>query len=64
MGSRHDRSLRLAGRSSDAAIIEAARCGVYNFHPTDLAKGIGAGPTPYEEVVGRGDPGAGGPCTG
>ena len=46
----------VCGQIFDAAIIEAARCGVYNFHPTDLAKGIGAGPTPYEEVVGRGDP--------
>jgi Formyl transferase len=44
------------GQIFDAAIIEAARCGVYNLHPTDLAKGVGAGPTPYEEVVKAGDP--------
>ena len=46
----------VCGQIFDAAIIEAARCGVYNLHPTDLAKGIGAGPTPYEEVAARGDP--------
>jgi hypothetical protein len=46
----------VCGQIFDAAIIEAARCGVYNLHPTDLAKGIGAGPTPYEEVVKAGDP--------
>jgi hypothetical protein len=46
----------VCGQIFDAAIIEAARCGVYNLHPTDLAKGIGAGPTPYEEVAKRGDP--------
>jgi formyl transferase-like protein len=46
----------VCGQIFDAAIIEAARCGVYNLHPTDLAKGIGAGPTPYEEVVKAGEP--------
>jgi folate-dependent phosphoribosylglycinamide formyltransferase PurN len=46
----------VCGQIFDAGTIEAARCGVYNLHPTDLAKGIGAGPTPYEEVVNYGDP--------
>lgn len=46
----------VCGQILDAPIIEAPRCGVYNLHPSDLAHGIGAGPTPYEAVVARGEP--------
>jgi hypothetical protein len=44
------------GQIFDRPIIEAPRCGVYNFHPADLARGHGAGPQPYEDLVARGDP--------
>ena len=44
------------GQIFDRQIIESPRCGVYNFHPADLARGHGAGPQPYEDLVARGDP--------
>lgn len=42
------------GQVIDAAIIERPAYGIYNFHPTDLAHGFGAGPTPAEDLAARG----------
>jgi hypothetical protein len=44
------------GQIFDARILELPRLGVYNFHPSDLAHGHGAGPQPYEDVRARNDP--------
>jgi hypothetical protein len=38
----------------DAPIIDRLAYGIYNFHPTDLAHGFGAGPTPAEDLAARG----------
>jgi hypothetical protein len=42
------------GQVLDRAIIEAAPLGAYNCHPTDLARGHGAGPAPWDDMVARG----------
>jgi hypothetical protein len=42
------------GQVIDTAIIERPAYGIYNFHPTDLAHGFGAGPTPAEDLAARG----------
>ena len=42
------------GQIIDTAIIERPAFGIYNFHPTDLAHGFGAGPTPAEDLAARG----------
>jgi hypothetical protein len=44
------------GQIFDARILEVPRYGVYNFHPSDLAHGHGAGAQPYEDILARGDP--------
>src|SRR5262249_22190256 len=42
------------GQVIDATIIERPPYGIYNFHPTDLAHGFGAGPTPAEDLAAAG----------
>jgi folate-dependent phosphoribosylglycinamide formyltransferase PurN len=42
------------GQVIDAWIINRPAYGIYNFHPTDLAHGFGAGPTPAEDLAARG----------
>src|SRR5262249_27342331 len=42
------------GQVIEAWITYRPRCGIYNFHPTDLAHGFGAGPTPAEDLAARG----------
>jgi Formyl transferase len=42
------------GQVIDRTIIERPAYGIYNFHPTDLAHGFGAGPTPAEDLAARG----------
>jgi hypothetical protein len=42
------------GQVIDSAIIERPAYGIYNFHPTDLAHGFGAGPTPAEDLAAHG----------
>jgi methionyl-tRNA formyltransferase len=44
------------GQIFDSRILEVPRCGVYNFHPSDLAHGHGAGARPYEDTLARNDP--------
>jgi len=44
------------GQIFDSRILEVPRYGVYNFHPSDLAHGHGAGAQPYEDTVARNDP--------
>lgn len=44
------------GQIFDSRILEVPRYGVYNFHPSDLAHGHGAGAQPYEDIVARNDP--------
>jgi folate-dependent phosphoribosylglycinamide formyltransferase PurN len=39
------------GQVIDTFIIELPPCGIYNFHPSDLAHGHGAGPAPYEDLA-------------
>jgi hypothetical protein len=46
----------VCGQILDTRILEVPRCGVYNFHPSDLARGHGAGAQPYEDTVARNDP--------
>ncbi len=41
------------GQILDAGIIESAPYGAYNCHPTDLANGHGAGPSPWEDMTAR-----------
>lgn len=42
------------GQVIDRWIIDLPPYGIYNFHPTDLAHGFGAGPTPAEDLAARG----------
>lgn len=42
------------GQVIDAPIIQAPPLGIYNFHPSDLSHGHGAGPAPYEDLAARG----------
>ena len=42
------------GQVIDGWIIDRPAYGIYNFHPTDLAHGFGAGPTPAEDLAARG----------
>lgn len=42
------------GQVIDALIINRPAYGIYNFHPTDLAHGFGAGPAPAEDLAARG----------
>ncbi len=44
------------GQIFDARILGLPRYGVYNFHPSDLAHGHGAGAQPYEDSLARNDP--------
>jgi folate-dependent phosphoribosylglycinamide formyltransferase PurN len=44
------------GQILDTRILELPRWGVYNFHPSDLAHGHGAGAQPYEDSLARNDP--------
>jgi folate-dependent phosphoribosylglycinamide formyltransferase PurN len=39
------------GQVIDTFIIELPPCGIYNFHPSDLAHGHGAGLAPYEDLA-------------
>lgn len=42
------------GQVLDVPILTTPRYGVYNFHPTDLGAGYGAGAQPYEDLAERG----------
>ena len=42
------------GQVIDLWIIRRPIYGIYNFHPSDLAHGYGAGPTPAEDLAARG----------
>jgi folate-dependent phosphoribosylglycinamide formyltransferase PurN len=42
------------GQVIDEAIIGLPPLGIYNFHPSDLGHGHGAGPAPYEDLAARG----------
>jgi hypothetical protein len=42
------------GQIIDRAIIERPPYGIYNLHPSDVGHGIGAGPTPAEDLAARG----------
>jgi len=42
------------GQVIDQSIIERPPYGIYNFHPTDLEHGFGAGPTPAEDMAAKG----------
>ena len=41
------------GQIINSFIINLPPYGIYNFHPSDLAKNQGAGPAPYEDLVAR-----------
>ncbi|CTQ54898.1 Methionyl-tRNA formyltransferase [Roseibium album] len=41
------------GQLVDRPFLQIPNLGVYNFHPSDLAHGFGAGPSPYEDCVSR-----------
>jgi hypothetical protein len=42
------------GQVLDRAILDTVPYGAYNCHPTDLANGHGAGPSPWDDMVERG----------
>jgi len=42
------------GQVIDQSIIDRPAYGIYNFHPTDLEHGFGAGPTPAEDMAAKG----------
>jgi hypothetical protein len=42
------------GQLIDRSIIDQPPCGIYNFHPSDLARNYGAGPAPYDDLAERG----------
>jgi hypothetical protein len=42
------------GQVIDSWIINQPAYGIYNFHPSDLAHGFGAGPAPAEDLAARG----------
>src|SRR5262249_49494980 len=42
------------GQVIDAWIINRPAYGIYNFHPSDLAHGFGAGPAPADDLAARG----------
>ena len=42
------------GQLIDAKFLKIPQLGVYNFHPSDLAQGHGAGPAPFEDCKARG----------
>lgn len=42
------------GQVLDRAILDTVPHGAYNCHPTDLANGHGAGPSPWDDMVQRG----------
>jgi hypothetical protein len=42
------------GQVIDAPIINLPAYGIYNFHPSDLAHGHGAGPAPADDLAARG----------
>jgi hypothetical protein len=42
------------GQVLDRAILDTVPYGAYNCHPTDLARGHGAGPAPWDDMVARG----------
>lgn len=41
------------GQVIDSFIIDYPACGIYNFHPSDLAHGHGAGTSPYTDLAER-----------
>lgn len=41
------------GQILDSFIINFPRYGIYNFHPSDLSKHLGAGPSPYTDLAAR-----------
>lgn len=41
------------GQILDSRIIDLPPYGIYNFHPSDLARGHGAGPAPYDDLAAR-----------
>jgi hypothetical protein len=42
------------GQVIDHSIIDRPAYGIYNFHPTDLEHGFGAGPTPAQDMAAKG----------
>lgn len=44
------------GQLIDPVVLATPRLGVNNLHPSNLAAGIGVGPSPHEAVLSRGDP--------
>jgi hypothetical protein len=42
------------GQLIDSFIVDIPPCGIYNFHPSDLARNFGAGPAPYDDLAARG----------
>ncbi len=42
------------GQLIDHFLFNYPRCGMYNFHPSDLAANIGAGPKPFEHTISEG----------
>jgi folate-dependent phosphoribosylglycinamide formyltransferase PurN len=44
------------GQIFDSRLLGLPRYGVYNFHPSDLAHGHGAGAQPYADLLARNDP--------
>lgn len=41
------------GQIIDSFIIDLPPYGIYNFHPSDLARSLGAGPRPYDDLKER-----------
>ena len=41
------------GQIIDKTVIEFPPYGIYNVHPADLKQGYGAGPQPWEDMIGR-----------
>ena len=42
------------GQLIDSFIVDLPPCGIYNFHPSELARNYGAGPAPYDDLAARG----------
>ncbi len=43
------------GQLFDRELLEQPRYGVYNFHPSDLTRGVGAGPQPVASAIALGE---------
>ncbi|MDO9711537.1 formyltransferase family protein [Paracraurococcus lichenis] len=41
------------GQVLDTAILQSVPAGAYNCHPSDLARGLGAGPSPWADLAAR-----------